>query len=119
MTVRADTLPQDEVGWVLATRRDLPLPAGLDPLYPFERHVLHVEPGRDPNEFSPVQLIVDGNVTDWNPAVITALWPNSAYVLEAEYELGGDLGRCKVVEVPLGATVLATNIVSHKWMGDD
>lgn len=96
------------------------LPANLDPAYPFVRYVLHVEPGRDPNEFSPVQTIVDGRANAWSPAVVAALWPNgSKHVLEAEYELNGERGRCKVADVPAGAAVIETNLVGHLWAGDE
>lgn len=123
VTVRADSVPTGS-GFVLATKPDLPLPANLDPAFPYARHVLHVEPGRDPSTVEGVvQVIVDGNQVNWNPAAVAALWPNgSKYVLEAEYLTEGELGpehrRCKVIELADGVTPTATNLVPHSWAGD-
>ena len=119
VTIAFDAVPEAD-GFVVATKTPLPANLGNDGI-DIVRHVLHVEPGRDPKSIPGViQVVVDGNKVDWIPDQIALLWPHgSQYVLEAEWlDADGTFRRTKIIDVPTGITPIATNIVGHLWAGD-
>ena len=87
-----------------------------------DRYVVHVPPDADPNDVPGVLgVVVDGRQGPWEPAALAERNPvEAAFVLETEWrDADGQYQRTKAIDVLDGATILAENIVGHRFAGDE
>jgi hypothetical protein len=112
-------------GYLRETDADLPVPADAAPGTQPERHILMGEPGR-PVLDGAVSIATMGDPA-WYVAQLLAAYPDVApYVLSRTYTDGtldesGELvvRRQKMARaLPLGAVVVAENLVDRVWAGD-